>query len=445
LHFNEIDLNCLAEGDSENYLTYYKRATVLIALGRPKHALEDLNEVIERKVDFMEARMQRGQLYLKLGRLDESHIDFEWVLRIDPHRTDAIQHYSAIESIRNELQNVEVLMDHHIWADAIAPLSRLILEMPYDVTMRELRATCYEKIGDKQSAITDIRATTRMKRDDTPGLLRLSKLQYSVADIEESLNSIRECLRFDPDHKDCKTHYRKVKELVSRIKAMNNFASANDFASCVEKADAAYKLESNILDIVQIVKARKCHCQNKAGAVNEAIATCTEALNIAGGDANVLCDRAEAYINNDDFDRAKNDFQQALQINAHLHRAEEGLRRVQKLIKQSKSRDYYKILDVKRNSDKREIVRAYRKLAAKWHPDNFHGDEKVKAEKMFIDIAAAKEVLTDAEKRAQFDNGQDPLDPEAQNQSPFRSHGRGQGHPFNDMPFEFVFKSHFNH
>lgn len=45
----------------------------------------------------------------------------------------------------------------------------------------------------------------------------------------------------------------------------------------------------------------------------------------------------------------------------------------------------------------------------KWHPDNFATNESEKkiAEKKFIDIAAAKEVLTDPEKRAQFDNGED--------------------------------------
>jgi hypothetical protein len=37
----------------------------------------------------------------------------------------------------------------------------------------------------------------------------------------------------------------------------------------------------------------------------------------------------------------------------------------------------------------------YRKAAQKCHPDNFQGDEKKIAEKKFIDIAAAKEVLTD--------------------------------------------------
>lgn len=48
-----------------------------------------------------------------------------------------------------------------------------------------------------------------------------------------------------------------------------------------------------------------------------------------------------------------------------------------------------------RNASKREIMKAYRKLAVKWHPDHYEGEDKKKAERMFIDIAAAKEVLTD--------------------------------------------------
>lgn len=34
-------------------------------------------------------------------------------------------------------------------------------------------------------------------------------------------------------------------------------------------------------------------------------------------------------------------------------------------------------------------------MAQKWHPDQFQGEEKKMAEKKFIDVAAAKEVLTD--------------------------------------------------
>jgi len=37
----------------------------------------------------------------------------------------------------------------------------------------------------------------------------------------------------------------------------------------------------------------------------------------------------------------------------------------------------------------------FRKAAQQWHPDNFHGEAQKNAQKKFIEIAAAKEVLTD--------------------------------------------------
>lgn len=70
--------------------------------------------------------------------------------------------------------------------------------------------------------------------------------------------------------------------------------------------------------------------------------------------------------------------------------------RYEKLLKQSLKRDYYKILGLPRNCAKKQITKAYRKLAMEWHPDKFSDpEEKQAAEKKFMDIAAAKEVLTD--------------------------------------------------
>ena len=50
-----------------------------------------------------------------------------------------------------------------------------------------------------------------------------------------------------------------------------------------------------------------------------------------------------------------------------------------------------------------------------------------------MDIAAAKEVLSDAEMREKFDNGEDPLDPEQQQ-------GGGGRHPFGSGGFPFNFQ-----
>ncbi|NLZ62483.1 MAG: molecular chaperone DnaJ [Lentisphaerae bacterium] len=66
------------------------------------------------------------------------------------------------------------------------------------------------------------------------------------------------------------------------------------------------------------------------------------------------------------------------------------------------SEDYYTILGVARNASKDDIKKAYRKLAMQYHPDRNPGNKE--AEDKFKSINAAYEVLSDEQKRQQYDN-----------------------------------------
>ncbi|WP_157153425.1 DnaJ domain-containing protein [Brachyspira murdochii] len=63
-------------------------------------------------------------------------------------------------------------------------------------------------------------------------------------------------------------------------------------------------------------------------------------------------------------------------------------------------KDYYAILNVNIFSSNEKIKKSYRELAMKYHPDRNAGDEKANC--MFIDITEAYEVLSDKEKRMQY-------------------------------------------
>ena len=63
--------------------------------------------------------------------------------------------------------------------------------------------------------------------------------------------------------------------------------------------------------------------------------------------------------------------------------------------------EYYKLLGVQKNASDGEIKKAYRKLAMKYHPDHTKGDKN--AEDRFKKISEAYAVLSDAEKRKQYD------------------------------------------
>ena len=64
-------------------------------------------------------------------------------------------------------------------------------------------------------------------------------------------------------------------------------------------------------------------------------------------------------------------------------------------------RDYYEILGIDKNASASEIKKAYRKMAIKYHPDKNPDDKD--AEAKFKEAAEAYEVLSDADKKARYD------------------------------------------
>src|SRR4026208_2450401 len=64
-------------------------------------------------------------------------------------------------------------------------------------------------------------------------------------------------------------------------------------------------------------------------------------------------------------------------------------------------RDFYEILGVSKSASTDEIKKAYRKVAMQYHPDRNPGDKP--SEEKFKEAAEAFEVLSDADKKAQYD------------------------------------------
>jgi DnaJ family protein C protein 3 len=430
------------DGDPDNYLTYFKRATVYLALGKSRSALPDLDKVLELKPDFFAARMQRGNVLMKQGNLQDASKDFTEVITREPNNVEAREKIDIIRDLEERIRLANYYFEQQDYQQVINTLEQPIELCPWDANLRELRAEAYIAQGELFKAISDIRPTAKLVPDNTKAYLRLSLLHYQMGEEDESLIQIRECLKLDPDHKECFEHYKKLKKLVKQLQQVLEARNNQNYEECVNKASQVMKTEPDIMPFTLRAKSFLCHCHAQAGHVDDALKSCSEVVQLDPDNLDAMVDKAEAHIANEDYEAAIRELQAAQEIDQNSRRVQDTLNKAQKLQKQSTKRDYYKILGVKRTAKKKEIIKAYRNLAMKWHPDKHEGPDKDKAQKVFIDLAAAKEVLTDPEKRERFDRGEDPLDPEDQQ--------GGHGHPFFHQGFNpfgsggFTFKFNFN-
>lgn len=108
------------------------------------------------------------------------------------------------------------------------------------------------------------------------------------------------------------------------------------------------------------------------------------------------------------------------------------MQKAQTLLKRSKEKDYYKVLEVDRDADPQTIKRSYRRLSKIYHPDraSSKGYTKEAAEKKMAELNEAYEVLSDPELKARFDRGDDPNNPQGPPPG---------GHPFQGAQFNQPF------
>jgi DnaJ-domain-containing protein 1 len=151
---------------------------------------------------------------------------------------------------------------------------------------------------------------------------------------------------------------------------------------------------------------------HKSGQSERAIESCEAARDHE--QANLLL--SKIYEELGDIESAINTLKSMLDLGFDTQDIHENINSLQKRANQP--RDYYKILDLPRNADEKMVKKKYKQLAVIYHPDrcgkkgDTEGWVEEQCEKAFRDVADAKEVLSDSEKRRNFDHGIDPLNPE---------------------------------
>lgn len=163
---------------------------------------------------------------------------------------------------------------------------------------------------------------------------------------------------------------------------------------------------------------------------------CTDALKLNPQSLYGLIAQTHRQMEAEDYEAAVQTLNAAAEHHPSAPQIQSLLQKAQVALKRSKTKDYYKILNVPTDADERQIKRAYRTLTKQYHPDKTtsQGVPKEEAERKMAGINEAYEVLSDPDLRARFDRGEDPNSNEQQGQ-PF--HGSPFGHGPGGQQFFF--------
>jgi DnaJ family protein C protein 3 len=258
-------------------------------------------------------------------------------------------------------------------------------------------------------------------------LILLSKINfYTLFEPQGALTHIKQCLHYDPEQKECKKLFRKMKKLDKEITSIGKdielkkyATAANHLIGTANREGILKQVDTDFNDLQKELEAstlpRKLHlkCYQMACKLygeqkekdEEKIETwCSKTLEIDADDVDALSYRGEILLNRKEFEGAVRDLERANEISEGREaRIRQLLQQAHQKLKLSKKKDYYKLLNVSPNADSREIKKAYRKKAHEWHPDKYNGDlDKEQVERKMAEINQAYEVLSDAGKVSCF-------------------------------------------
>jgi DnaJ family protein C protein 2 len=109
-------------------------------------------------------------------------------------------------------------------------------------------------------------------------------------------------------------------------------------------------------------------------------------------------------LKREDFEEATREAKAASERDRGSNEIQHLLQRCEAALKQSKTKDYYKILGVSRSAEQGEIKKAYRKLVLEKHPDKLAENERETGRSEFLKIQEAFEVLSVDRNRRMYDS-----------------------------------------
>lgn len=261
-------------------------------------------------------------------------------------------------------------------------------------------------LGDAQSIAMNL---LRANNQDPEALVLRGRALYAQGDNEKAIQHLRQALSCDPDYNIALKYLRMVQKLDKTKEEGNTLFKTGKHRQAHEVYTAALEIDPQNKGTNAKILQNRALCSTKLKDYNGAISDCDRALQLDPSYTKAKRTRAKALGESGKWQDAVNELKNIAETNPEEPGIAKEIRNAELELKKSKRKDYYKILGLEKDANDHEIKRAYRKLAIQHHPDKNPDDAE--AENRFKDVGEAYETLSDPQKKARYDSGEDLIDP----------------------------------
>ncbi|PBP26544.1 tetratricopeptide [Diplocarpon rosae] len=395
---------------SATYLS--NRAAAYISNGQYVNALDDCTRADELDPDNAKILLRLARIYTSLGRPKDA---LDTYARIQPPASA-----KDIAPAKAMLQHIAVAEDAlkngttgSMALHALDQAEKLLgLGAPKPRKWQLMRGEAYLKMGNV-NALGDAQnvamSLLRSNNADPEALVLRGRALYAQGDNEKAIQHFRKALNCDPDYKDAVKYLRIVQKL-DRMKGEGNADyKAGRWQAAIDKYSEALEVDPLNKGTNSKLLQNRALCRNRLKDYVGAIEDCERAIALDPSYTKAKKTKATALGQSGNWEQAVRELKELQEQDPSDGSIAKEVRNAELELKKSKRKDYYKILGVEKDADENMIKKAYRKAAIIHHPDKNRDDED--AAERFKDIGEAYETLSDPEKRARYDSGEDLVDP----------------------------------
>jgi DnaJ homolog subfamily C member 3 len=388
--------------EPDNAANYMKLYRVHQRNRQYAEALDDLTKALAIDPSNKDYTKKKIQLLISLGQCQEADQMVKGAkVEIDPKQAEQAGQCAA------EIDMAEKAYFEEDFDTAARFFERALLHVDLQGSdLMWMKAQSLFQINDFYGTISDTGKILKQHSSHIEAYELRGKAFFRLGEHDNAILHAREGLKLDPEHKGCKALHKKVKSFEKKRNKAEAAFEKGEYKEAIDLFWQAINIDTShtaffLPNLLRIVAAH-----SKLGEHAKAIEEAEKHVNFQET-VEGLWALGDAQLAGEKFEEAVRTFRRAEEIATEdtKQKAQQRVRESEVALKQSKEKNYYKILGVPRTATTKEIKKAYREMALKWHPDK-NADNKEEAEKRFQDIGEAYEVLSDKELKAKYDRGE---------------------------------------